>query len=576
MRHGDVARARRHGNFDNDAEVTTCGGMSRREFLRWSALVAATPLLPTPWEQRAYAQSAAAVALPINLELVTLTETSAIITWFTGDPTQPDPMGRLAPAPADTEVLLGTSPASLQVVHHDATPTPYHYVEISGLEPEQTYFYVARSNGMAAVAAVSGFGNPAGTSGIPPSPSGPFLFQTPAPPPGRFLFAVALSADMHLGEHTAGLATTQAGVGLPPGVQQVPGRPPYADIMAGALATEARARGAQLLVADGDISSDSAVDDLSRGKAYLDAFGALGRDYLVTRGNHDRTHEGKPDAFASEFFAGKPTWWAHEAFGLRILGLDTYDKLGDGSDNGVLSDHQWSFVRDTLAHDRDQPTLVLGHHPVTVEATLTTVPPVRFDMDVQQAAELEALYAATPGVFLHQSGHTHRNKRTLSSDAPGVVFQEVSAVKEYPGGFTLLRVFTGGYAMNFYKFKAPLAQEWSERSRPEYLGLAPYYEFGNALDRNSVVARDFSGLRATYDAAAAGGATVAPRPAPVLAVTGRDGSALKLGGALVAGGLAVAGGRRGMRQRGAGPERRREEEAQHQKDRRHDADDCAW
>src|SRR5213078_97569 len=117
--------------------------------------------------------------------------------------------------------------------------------------------------------------------------------------------------------------------------------------------------------------------------------------------------------------------------------------------------------------------------------------------DQQQARQLEALYAATPGVFLHHAGHTHRNKRTLSTGAPNVVFQEVAAVKEYPGGFTLLRVFTGGYALNFYKFKSLLAQEWAERSRPEYLGLAPYYTFGNVVDRNSVVRRDFSGLRTT-------------------------------------------------------------------------------
>jgi hypothetical protein len=50
--------------------------------------------------------------------------------------------------------------------------------------------------------------------------------------------------------------------------------------------------------------------------------------------------------------------------------------------------------------------------------------------------------------------------------------------------------------MNFYKFANPLAQEWSERSRPEYGGLAPFYTFGNTNDRNLVVARDFSGLGA--------------------------------------------------------------------------------
>jgi hypothetical protein len=70
-----------------------------------------------------------------------------------------------------------------------------------------------------------------------------------------------------------------------------------------------------------------------------------------------------------------------------------------------------------------------------------------FDMNQTQARELERMYARTPGVFFQHSGHTHRNKRTHASGVPNVVFQEVSAVKEYPGGFTLLRVFTGGYLL---------------------------------------------------------------------------------------------------------------------------------
>ena len=185
---------------------------------------------------------------------------------------------------------------------------------------------------------------------------------------------------------------------------------------------------------------------------------------------HDTYH----DCFRDAFFSAGPTWFSAQANGLRVIGLDTYDKIGSGGDNGVLSEEQFAFLGDELAGNKDQPTLVLGHHPVTVEASLTTtIPPVTFDMDPQQAARLESLYAASPGVFLHHAGHTHRNKRTLSTTATEVVFQEVAAVKEYPGGFHLLRVFTGGYALNFYKFRDTLAQEWSERSRQEYGGLGP-------------------------------------------------------------------------------------------------------
>ena len=137
-----------------------------------------------------------------------------------------------------------------------------------------------------------------------------------------------------------------------------------------------------------------------------------------------------------------------------------------------MSGAQFEFVRNALAADPDQPTIVFGHHPVPLDAKLTAIPPVIYGLEQQQATQLEQLYAANPGVFLHHAGHTHRNKRAISTTAPGVVFQEVAAVKEYPGGFHLLRVHTGGYAMNFYKFKDLLAQEWSERSRPEVLGAA--------------------------------------------------------------------------------------------------------
>ncbi|MEY2421733.1 MAG: 3,5-cyclic-AMP phosphodiesterase [Acidimicrobiaceae bacterium] len=525
--------------------------MTRRQLLQWAGLVAATPFLSALDDTtRAYGMTRAAAAGPmlsLNLELVTLTETSAILTWFTGDPSQPDSMGRLKPVPADTEVLLGTAQSGLQQAFFDDTPTPYHYVELTDLDPGQTYFYVAQSGGVPATSSVNAFGNGVGSSTLDITSTGPFTFTTPQPPPGTFLFAVALCNDLHFGETVAGLATSQGG-GIPPGIQQVPGQPPYAEVMAAALAVEARQRGADLLAAAGDITSEGAQDDVGTAKAFLDAFGTYGETYLVARGNHDRPHTGADagacsavtghetyhDCFRDAFFAAGPTWFSGEANGLRIIGLDTYDKIGSGGDNGVLSDEQWAFLQAELARAKDQPTLVLGHHPVTVEASLTSIPPVTFDMDPQQAARLQALYAASPGVFLHHAGHTHRNKRTLSTTATGVVFQEVAAVKEYPGGFHLLRVFTGGYALNFYKFRDALAQEWSERSRQEYGGLAPFYVFGGVADRNSVVARDFSDLRADD------GQGFVARPGEELANTGAasDTSTI-VGGAAVAAAVAA-------------------------------------
>jgi calcineurin-like phosphoesterase family protein/purple acid phosphatase-like protein len=487
--------------------VPPCCHLSRRQLLRWAAVVAASPLLGALDDpERAYAATGPAVGL--NLELVTLTETSAILTWYTGDPTRLDDVHRPTPVPADTEVLLGTSPSNLRQAFHDAKPTPYHYVELTGLEPGQTYYYVARSNGLAAVPSIATESDAISTTLLDALPAVAFTFTTPQPPPGRLLFAIALCNDMHLGETVAGLAKTVNGIEIPPGIRQSPGLPPYSEVMASALGPEARARGANVIVANGDVTSEAAGADAIDAKRYLDVFGAQHRDYFVTRGNHDRPHTGPKsatcravpgapgyhDCFREEFFPTDRTWWAAERFGLRLVGLDTYDKIGNGADGGVMSAEQLAFVREQLASEPDRPTLVAGHHPVTLESTVDNLEPVINDLNTSQSTQLEQLYGRTPGVFLHHAGHTHRNKRTLSLNAPHVVFQEVSAVKEYPGGFHLLRVFSGGFALNFYKFRAPLAQEWAERSRQQYVGGVSLYTLGTPGDRNYVAARDFSGL----------------------------------------------------------------------------------
>ena len=190
-----------------------------------------------------------------------------------------------------------------------------------------------------------------------------------------------------------------------------------------------------------------------------------------------------------------PGYFAEELNNLRIIGLDTYDKPGNGSDPGALSADQYAWFRSELAQNREQPTIVFGHHPLVVQNSAFPVSPSN-TLDAQQAATILQDYAANPGVFLHHAGHTHRNKRTISPIAPNVTHQEIAAGKEYPGGFSILRLHTGGYALNFYKCRSNLAREWSERSRQEISGLWPQFSLGsNVADRNTVVARDLSGLR---------------------------------------------------------------------------------
>jgi 3',5'-cyclic-AMP phosphodiesterase len=483
---------------------------TRRDLLRWTAVALASPAVVHPAFRglAAFASPRVDDVSPANLELVTLTEDRAIITWYTGYTGSDDNLGRMQPAPAEAEVHWGTDPNRLDRVAGGLTSdTPYHFVELTGLEPGRTYYYQAWSAGKPApptpFTLISG--NAVGTSDYGLTTGGPYSFTTPYPPPGSFLFSVVLCNDLHMGETTAGSVGSLPQIA---GIQQMPGRPPYPEVMLESLVEDATMLGAHFLLAAGDITAEAVPVDLSRAGELLGRFGEYRHDYFVTRGNHDRAHTGAAwaacsigewqgnDCFHDQFFPDKePSYFSREMLGLRVIGIDTYDKPGRGNDAGALSPDQFAWFRSLLADEKDQPTVVFGHHPLVVQDSPFPTSPSN-TIDPAQAATILADYAANPGLFLHHAGHTHRNKHTISPLAPSVTHQEVAAVKEYPGGFSLLRLHTGGFAVNFYKSRSNLAREWSERSRMEILGLWPQFSLGSRVaDRNTMVARDLSGLR---------------------------------------------------------------------------------
>jgi Icc protein len=183
---------------------------TRRDLLRWSAVAAAAPAATGfALDGVAAAATAQGDTSPANLELVTLTEDRAIVTWYTGYTGTDDGLGRMVPAPADGEVRWGTHPDRLNRVAAGLSEhTPYHYVELTGLEPGQTYYYQARSKGKPVpptpFTLISG--NAVGTSTFGLGSTGPYSFTTPQPPPGRFLFSIALCNDLHMGERRPGLS----------------------------------------------------------------------------------------------------------------------------------------------------------------------------------------------------------------------------------------------------------------------------------------------------------------------------------------------------------------------------------
>ena len=514
-----------------------CCGLSRRQILQLAAAGAAAGLVvPGLGYATAAAGTASSPSLYAqDLEMVTVTDTSFVLTWYTAAAPAPavpyDPAQEPAPVPSDGLVRYGTRPDRLdQVAVQHGGETAYHYVEVRGLRPGTTYYYQAFSDGVAvAPRVVPQLTFPAGGVVIPANPTeaqllailagllssgvvssmAPGSVTTLVPPRGRLLFTLALANDLHIGETVSGLAIAD----FPPGFSQTPGLPPYPVLMTQSMLADAGALGAHALAVAGDLSSAALPTELAESKSLLDGFGpltlhgALDRGgYVVARGNHDQPKMGSAyeactvvgdtgyyDCLPAVYDLPQGKLTTTELYGLRLVGLDTTTL---DLPSGAIDDAQFTALTEVLADDPHRPTLVFGHHPVTDESALSTISGPSFDLDRADAARLEALYAATPGVFFHHAGHTHRNKRTSSPVATKVEFLEVAATKEYPGGFALLKVYEGGYMLNFHKSSSALARQWSQTSSGEYLGLYPAYTLGTAADRNHVVARDFSGLRA--------------------------------------------------------------------------------
>jgi hypothetical protein len=99
------------------------------------------------------AQAAAAQAAgvyPQDLELVTVTDDSFILTWYTASGPAPaipyQPSQEPTAATTDGCVRYGTDPNRLdRVAVQRGGETAYHYVEVTGLRPGTTYYYQAFS-----------------------------------------------------------------------------------------------------------------------------------------------------------------------------------------------------------------------------------------------------------------------------------------------------------------------------------------------------------------------------------------------------------------------------------------------
>ncbi|HWC11279.1 MAG TPA: metallophosphoesterase, partial [Acidimicrobiales bacterium] len=284
-------------------------------------------------------------------------------------------------------------------------------------------------------------------------------FRTLPRPPGERLATVATVNDLHFGETVCGV---MAGVDLGPPMRAEPGDPPYPETMNRAAAAEIAACGPDAVVAKGDLTSDGTAEELA---AFLDCYGSVLGDRLHwVRGNHDARDDGVVGGRATAEVV------------LPGVALALLDTAVVGRAGGALDQDQLEWL-DELGQRADRPVLVFGHHPLA-DATRDNLGLTPGDSD-----RLVEVVARRPALIGYFAGHTHRN-RVRRLDATGdVPWVEVSATKDFPGGWAQYRVFEGGVLQVFHRISAPEALAWSERTRAMFGGLYPAYSFGAVDER---------------------------------------------------------------------------------------------
>jgi 3',5'-cyclic-AMP phosphodiesterase len=399
-------------------------------------------------------------ALP-SAELVTVTDQGFIATWTTA-------------SPSDTTFCVGPSPSALSCQVQEQGQR-FHYAEASGLNPGTQYFYELTSGGIPE----------------PLSTTNPGSLTTLVPPPGQHLFDFAVIADNHIGEQCSGSATSQGGESIPP-CFPASAYPDYAKRMTEAEVAEVNARGIGLIVDNADSTSHGDYEQSIEAKQLFDEFTG---DWHAVRGSHDRPQGSADprcgpdnDCFRTVFFPERQAgriYYSFENGGYHFVALDSA-KPTDGS--GDLTD---AAQNDFLKSDLDQAklqgkkTIVVFHHPVSEYATTTSFPPLIFGVRADQGQQdFLDLLAGYPNVIAVLNSHTHRNFVSYSPQTGNTPYIESGPTKEYPGGYSIFRVYEGGFMRNFYRLGCAFCREWTSVTRGEYFGLYPLYTLGTLSARN--------------------------------------------------------------------------------------------
>lgn len=290
--------------------------------------------------------------------------------------------------------------------------------------------------------------------------------RTLAPPPGALLCRFATISDLHIGERAFGAAD-----GIIDVTPRAAGLGPYPKRCAEAALAEAKAWGAQLVVAKGDLTNAAWPAEVEAVAALL---GSSKVPVLAQLGNHDVQRDVDLGPLrASVRLAGPDEVLVEDLSGIRLV-------LGDSP----IRRHRWGGIdrrhADALADalaTAGGPAALLLHHAPQQGPVPTHYPPGIIRTDSRRL--VEAVKAANPATVI-LAGHTHRNR---TYPVAGVLVAEVGSTKDYPGGWAGYAVHEGGIRQVVRRSARPDVLAWTEATRRALAGLWGWWSPGSLADR---------------------------------------------------------------------------------------------
>ncbi len=390
-----------------------------------------------------------------NDEIISLTDTTAVITWSTTNET------------SDTKVHYGL--AEPTTIFSSVESVNYHYAVLTGLYPGTTYIY---------------FVNSGTTEGSQKS------FTTLTPPTGQYLFTFATLSDP---QYAPGKADTFGARGRPYSsseailidtIKSINGFDPSFTILKGDIVESIGG-------AYGEYVYNLPMH-LGGSVAIKDEFDLLGHapdissKYFPIPGNHDKdtnaylpSHNWYQDnldrlySLSIDYTKDSIYNYSFDYKGYRFIMLDSVKSdLSAAVNLGYLTQEV------TSAESLGLKCFIFLHHPAT-DLRAENIPDNVLKeisggtttdysrISITNSAEVQSFITlhmnSIAGVF---SGHIHDNHY---SEISGVPYVRTSSGLQYPAGFNIYKVYTNGYMQTFYKIPY-----WTEIARKAVTPEAGY------------------------------------------------------------------------------------------------------